>query len=56
MPMPDTLDKQVADLSCPFKPDDPRCVPWLQGYAVGYAEATEKAIAKLEETIGVKLR
>lgn len=55
MPRDDTVDKRLADLHCPFKPDDPRAVPWLEGYAIGYKEATEKAVARLAEVFGQKL-
>lgn len=53
-PRHDDLDKTVAELGCPYPVTEPvLCKAWLEGYAVGYAEATENALNKLAGALNV---
>jgi len=46
-----TTKEQLLSYGCPYKADDPRVIPWLDGYAKGHAAAYKAAIASLENAI-----
>lgn len=50
-PRHDDLDKTVKELGCPYPVSEPLlCKAWLDGYAKGYKEATERAITSFAES------
>lgn len=49
------LQKQLSDLNCPYLAEDPRSVPWLEGYAAGYRAASDQCVNTLPQLLA-KLR